>query len=367
MKTRTLALIGGGTGGHVYPAVAIAEAWKARGEGYAVHFVGSADGLEARVVPVRGHPFTAIQARRLKNAGVIERGRSLIAMPQAISRGGQIIKQIDPDVILGVGGYVSGPVVLAGALAGRPVAIAEQNAVPGLTNRLLARAARRIYTAFPEAEARLPAAKIKLLGNPVRADILAAAERRGPPTGRRILVIGGSQGALALNRDLPEILATVGAEMPDLHVEHLTGPGRRAEAEDRYEAAGFKAVEIHEYLDDMADALSRADLIIARAGATTVAELAVMGRPSVLIPFPYAADDHQAANARSLVDAGGALMIREQDMAAEMRGALRQLLRDGDRLREMAERARGRGRPSAAADIAADLDALADAQGRRRR
>ncbi|MFN3201773.1 MAG: undecaprenyldiphospho-muramoylpentapeptide beta-N-acetylglucosaminyltransferase [Bradymonadia bacterium] len=359
-RTRTLTLVGGGTGGHVYPAVAIAEAWLARGPGHRVSFIGSPEGLEARVIPELGYPFTAAKARRLKNAGLVERSRSLLTMPGAIARGRRLIKSHAPDVVLGVGGYVSGPVVLAASLTGLPVAVAEQNAVPGLTNRMLSRFAKRIYTAFPEAESRLPADKVRCLGNPVRRAILDASERTPEPEGRRVLVIGGSQGARALNRDLPHALARAGAEFPDLQVTHLAGPDRRAEAAEQYAAAGFERVTVLEYLDDMASAFAQADLVVARAGATTVAELAVMGRPSLLVPFPHAADDHQTANAQSLVSAGGAVMVPEHTFES---GALLEhlmtLLSDLEGLRRMARSARAHGRPKAAVDIAADLDALA--------
>lgn len=357
---RRLVIVGGGTGGHVYPAIAVAEAWLAQGPGYTVAFVGSAEGLEARAVPARGFDFTAVKARRLKNAGFVERLRSLLSMPGAILRGRRLIAELKPDVVLGVGGYVSGPVVLAAVTRGVPVAVAEQNAVPGLTNRILGRFARRIYTAFPEAGARLPARKVQMLGNPVRAAILEASESIPAPSGRRVLVIGGSQGARALNRDLPAALAAAGARFPDLVVEHLAGPGRVAEAAEQYEAAGFEQVEVLDYQEDMAGALSRADLVVARAGATTVAELAVMGRPSLLIPFPYAADDHQAANAASLVDAGGARMLRESAFGeGALEGAVIELVSDLGALREMSARARERGRPEAAVNIAADLRRLA--------
>ncbi len=360
MGTR-LMLVGGGTGGHVFPAVAVAEAWLREVPEGEVVFVGSPKGLEARVVPELGYEFVAVEARRLKNAGAAERLKSLLRMPLAIAKGMRLVRRLNPQVVLGVGGYVSGPVVLAAALSGRPCAVAEQNARPGLTNRILSRFARRIYTAFPEAAQRLPAGRVRELGNPVRGVILEAAAQATPAgSTQRILVLGGSQGALALNRKLPPAFAALAARHPELQVRHQTGRGKADEVRAAYAELGFEA-QVDEFIEDVAGAITDADLVVARAGATTVAELACIGRPALFVPFPYAADDHQAANAASLVEAGAALMEREETLSPErLIDCLEGLLSDPAALAEMGRKAQGRGRPQAASAIVADLRDLAE-------
>lgn len=359
---RLLAVVGGGTGGHVYPGVAVAEAWRA--EGGRVIYIGSATGFEARAVPLAGLPFQPVIARRLKNASVIERLRTVLGLPLAVWRGRALLRRLKPDAVLGVGGYVSGPVMLAAALGGRPTAIAEQNARPGLTNRILARFVRRVYAAFPEVQRSLPTAKVRLLGNPVRRTFIEAAKTLRPvasdPTaGLRVLVLGGSQGAKALNERLPTAFASVRTRHPQLEVWHQTGRGKDEPVRAAYDAAGFAGARVDAFIDDVPAALDWADLVVARSGATTVAELAVMGRPAFFVPFPFAADDHQAANARALVDVGAAVMEREEALdALALVARLTSLLDDPVALASMASKARGAARPQAAADIVTDLLAL---------
>ncbi len=356
-----LAVVGGGTGGHLFPGIAVAEAWLRQNPGAEVVFVGSERGLEARVVPSLGYPLVLVPSERLKNAGLVERLRSLLRMPEALMRARAVVAELKPSVVLGVGGFISGPVVLMAALSGIPCAVAEQNALPGLTNRLLSRVVRRIYTAFPEAAARLPASKIRPLGNPVRAAICSAAAT-APAAGRarHILVMGGSQGSRALNERLPTVLASLAARLPGVTVRHQAGKGNGDAVRAAYAAAGLQSAQVDEFIEDVAAAVVEADLVVCRSGATTVAELACIGRPALFIPFPHAADDHQAVNARSLVDAGAARMVREAELTPERLGAeLDALLADPARLAEMGRAARTRGRPEAADTIARDLAELA--------
>ena len=355
-----LAVVGGGTGGHVYPGIAVAHAWLAQVPNGRVIYIGSPTGFEAKAAPAAGLEFAPVEARRLKNAGLAERLKTLTRMPSAIWRGRALLKKLNPDVVLGVGGYVSGPVVLAAALTGRPCAIAEQNARPGLTNRILSRFVRRVYSAFPEVAERLPASKIRQLGNPVRAAFREAAKgAKEAGGGHRILVMGGSQGARALNEKLPPAFAELKADYPDLQIRHQAGRGKAEPVREAYDTAGLKDAVVETFIDDVASALLDADLVVARAGATTVAELACVGRPALFVPFPYAADDHQAANAASLVDAGAALMAREETLdQTRLVTLLRDLLSEPERLKTMAAAARAVARPSAADDIVADLRAL---------
>ena len=354
-KAPRLMVVGGGTGGHLYPGIAVADAWLDAMQDGQVVFVGSPAGIEARVIPELGHPFIAVDARRLKNAGLVERLKSLVRMPLAILRGYRVIRREKPSVVLGVGGYVSGPVVLAAALSGHACAVAEQNARPGLTNRILGRFVRRVYTAFPEASGGFSVKKVRELGNPVRAAFLHdAAPKRA--AGQNILILGGSQGAKALNEQLPLVIAKLKARFPAVTVVHQTGRDRDEPVKKLYEDLAVSDVVVHPFIDDMAGAMASADLVIARAGATTVAELACIGRPAVFIPFPYAADDHQAANAQSLVSVGAALMQREEGMETDaMVTLLAPLLDDQEALSQMGASALSRGRPEAAMAIVADL------------
>jgi UDP-N-acetylglucosamine--N-acetylmuramyl-(pentapeptide) pyrophosphoryl-undecaprenol N-acetylglucosamine transferase len=297
----------------------------------------------------------AVEARRLKNAGFAERLWSLIRMPFAIICGYRVIRRENLLVVLGVGGYVSGPVVLAAALSGRPCAVAEQNARPGLTNRILARFVRRVYTAFPEAASRMPTRKVRELGNPVR-DAFQVDESDSKTDARHILILGGSQGAKALNERLPQVIAELQGRFPQLTVTHQTGRERDEPVRKLYTTLGVSDVSVMPFIKDMAAVMRRADLVIARAGATTVAELACLGRPAIFIPFPYAADDHQAANAESLVSVGAALMQREAGLTTEsMVQMVAPLLADDARLHQMGLSARERGRPKAAHAIVEDL------------
>lgn len=359
MNGELLMVVGGGTGGHIYPGVAVAEAWTARGG--RVVYVGSATGMEARVVPALGYDFVPVEARRLKNAGAVERLKSLSRMPGAICQGRALLKKWAPNVVLGVGGYVSGPVVLAAALTRRACAVAEQNARPGLTNRILARFVRRVYSAFPEVAERLGQRKVRMLGNPVRRAFIDAVARPAPKrSGRAVLVLGGSQGSKALNDRLPVALSALREAFPGLQVRHQAGQGKAEPVRAAYAAAGFTDAVVDEFIDDVPSALLAADLVVARAGATTVAELACVGRPALFVPFPHAADDHQAANAQSLVDAEAAVMEREETLDdARLRSQLTALLGDPARLAAMEGKARALGRPEAADAIVDDLMALA--------
>jgi len=357
--TNRLLIAGGGTGGHIYPGVAIAEAWLRLVPGASVVFVGSERGLESRIVPALGYSLVHVETHRLKNAGAVERLRGLARMPLALWAAAKVVRKASPVAVLGVGGFVSGPVVLAAAALGLPCAVAEQNALPGLTNRLLARFVRRIYTAFPEAASGLPAGKIRLLGNPVREGIRALASTAPTQSGPcRILVMGGSQGARALNERVPAGLAALASRAP-ISVRHQCGRGNADAVRAAYDAVGLNDVRVEEFIDDVAGALAEVDVVVARAGATTVAELSCVGRPAVFIPFPHAADDHQTLNARSLVDASAARMIREADLNTEsLVEALLDLATEPTLRAEMGRRARERGRPNAAVDIVRDLWAL---------
>lgn len=360
MTIRSIIVAGGGTGGHLFPGIAVVEELRRRSPDVEVTFVGTERGIEARVIPERGERLELIEVTPLKGRTAAELLRSLTRLPGAFGRANQILSRHRPDLVIGVGGYASGPMLLAAAARGIPTAVLEQNAHVGLTNRVLAPIAGRAYVAFEEAADQI-GRKARLLGNPVRrAFVDAARAASSDPDGfearaRHVFVLGGSQGAKALNEQVPEALAQLGLSERGVRVVHQTGAKMRDAVAARYAQLGVDA-EVTPFVEDMARAYSTSALVIARAGATTLAELCALGRPAILVPYPYAADDHQARNAEALERAGAAICIREGDLdVARLTEAARSLLDDVDARRAMAEAARDHGHPDAAAAIVDDL------------
>ncbi|MEQ8662193.1 MAG: undecaprenyldiphospho-muramoylpentapeptide beta-N-acetylglucosaminyltransferase [Gammaproteobacteria bacterium] len=349
--SRAVMILAGGTGGHVYPGLAVAEALRA--QGCELVWMGTRRGVEARVVPAAGVPLLTIPVTGLRRSGPWRRLGAPFTVAVALACALVQMLRVRPRVVLGMGGFVSGPGGVAAWLCRRPLVIHEQNAIPGLTNRLLARLANRVFEAFPGT---FPAARRAVsCGNPVRREIAALeppAQRLGRHDAPRVLVFGGSRGARALNASVPGGLAASG--VADLAVLHQCGEAEVVATRARYAALpGFAGVEVTAYIDDMAGAYAAADLVIARAGAITVAELAACGAAAILVPYPYAVDDHQTANARYLVDAGAALLIPEHELDATRLGAaVAHLLGDRARLVAMAEQARALARPDAVATVA---------------
>jgi len=336
----------GGTGGHVFAGLAVADYLRA--SQWRVVWLGSESGMEAALVAKRGYEMAAV-----KFSGVRGRGpMALLLLPLklllAFWQSARAILVKRPDVVLGLGGYMSFPGGMMAALLGRPLVIHEQNSVAGLANRVLAGVADRVLCAFPGALKRAT-----LTGNPVRPEIAAIpapAERYARHSGRvRILVVGGSLGAKALNDVVPKALALLSAASRPV-VTHQSGAQHVVALKEAYAAAGVQA-STPAFIDDMAAAYAEADLAVCRAGATTVAELAVAGLPSILVPFPHAVDDHQTRNARFLADAGAAVLVPQSELTPER---LAELLAGLDRklLLEMASRARSLGRPEATAAVA---------------
>lgn len=351
-------IAGGGTGGHLFPGIALAEAFVETGA--AVHFAGSARGIEVQAVPRAGYPLHLIPVRGLKGGGFWGRLRGLALLPLAFFASWRLLRRIRPHLVVGVGGYASGPVVFTAALLGLPTAVMEQNTIPGITNRKLARRARRVYVSFPESARYFPPEKVREFGNPVREFIVknlsdAAAEKTGTSEGAmRILVFGGSQGAHAIN----ELFAAAAPELArrGVIVRHQTGTADKSRVEEAYRTAGVNA-QVDEFIHDMAQAYAQADAVVCRAGATTCAELAIAGKPAVFIPFPYAADNHQEHNARSLVERGAALLLREADATPEKLVEILQALTP-EKLAGMREAMRQAARPESARLIRDDLLSL---------
>ena len=350
-----LLVAGGGTGGHVFPGIALAQEVVGRHPANDVVFVGTSRGLEATAVPRAGFPLELVDVRGLKGKGLLGVVAGLLRLPIALAQSWRILRRWAPDAVVGVGGYASGPVVLAARLMGLPTAIQEQNAIPGLTNRILGHVVQFVFTAFPEAGRHFPARKVQMLGSPIRRSLLENYMRPVKKTDARLhlLVFGGSQGAHALNMRVIEALPHLADLRERLRVTHQTGARDREQVERGYRACGF-APDVREFISDMSAAYADSDLVVCRAGATTLAELTVCKRPSILVPFPAAADNHQLWNARSLVDAGAAVMIEERDLTGELLAAeIRRLLLD-PAARDRMERAAGRlGAPQAASEIAA--------------
>ncbi|BDG10305.1 UDP-N-acetylglucosamine--N-acetylmuramyl-(pentapeptide) pyrophosphoryl-undecaprenol N-acetylglucosamine transferase [Anaeromyxobacter paludicola] len=350
---------GGGTGGHVFPGIALAEEVVGRHPRNDVVFVGTARGLEAKVVPQAGFPIELIEVAGLKGKGLLGLLTGLFLLPRAFLQCVRILRKWRPDVVVGVGGYASGPVVLAAWLLGFPTAIQEQNALPGFTNRILGRIVRSVFTAFPEAGRYFKASKVQQLGNPIRRQLMDNYMRPSEPHEElRLLVFGGSLGAHALNMRVIEALPHLADLKDRIRITHQTGAKDREQVEKGYRAVGFQP-EVRTFITDMSGAYAGCDLVVCRAGATTLAELTVCKKPSILVPFPFAADNHQVVNARSLVDAGAAVMIEERDLTGELLASeVRAILTNPERRERMARAAGLLGAPQAAREIAEVLSEL---------
>jgi len=344
-------LPGGGTGGHVYPGIAVARELQSRAPDVQISFAGTARGLEARVVPREGFPLDLIRSGGLKGKSVLDRLRGAALVPVGLADGWWIVSRRRPDLVIGVGGYSSGPVVLVAALRGVPTMLLEQNAVPGLTNRLLARVVRAAAVTFESTQAFF-GAKAFVSGNPVRPEFFAVGSEREPASQEaasvaRVLVFGGSQGAHAINVAMVEGAAMLAAS-PDLRLVHQTGERDAAMVTAAYREAGLPAI-VEPYLDDMGRQLGRADVVVCRAGATTLAELAAVGRAAIVIPLPTATDDHQRTNAESLEAVGAAEVMLQADAGGGALAArILALVRDAARRQRMAAAARALARPDAA-------------------
>jgi UDP-N-acetylglucosamine--N-acetylmuramyl-(pentapeptide) pyrophosphoryl-undecaprenol N-acetylglucosamine transferase len=356
LETKRIVLAGGGTGGHVIPAIAVAEEIVRRG-GQA-RFVGTEDRLEARLVPEAGFDIDFIRVRPLAGgkAGQIIVG--LGAVPMAVLRSIFLLRKLKADAVLGVGGYVAGPVVLAGWLIGRPTALLEQNATVGLTNKLLARVVHRAFVSYEETLDAFPPGKAELAGNPVKQSILDAAsspreKQSGEPV--RIVVMGGSQGAHAIDERVPQALALLN-DSDTIGVTHQCAAGHEQTVKATYRKAGITA-EVVPFIDDMAAAYAAADLVIARSGATTVSELTVMGLPAVLLPYPHHADKQQQRNAEPMRKRGAAEVLDETVTGVpEMAEAIKRFVRDPSLRKKAATASASLGRPDAAKTIVDHLE-----------
>jgi len=348
----TLLVMAGGTGGHIMPGMAVAE--HLRAQGWKIAWMGNAEGMEARLTAGRGYEMAWVRFSALRGKGLLRK----LLLPANLLRGfaqaWTQLGRVRPDVVLGMGGYVSFPGGMMAVLRGIPLVLHEQNSVAGLANRVLAGVADRVMTGFPGV-----LRKGEWVGNPVRPEIavlpaptLRYEQRQGP---LRILVVGGSLGAQALNEAMPAALALIDEQQRPI-VVHQAGEKHLPVLQGLYQAAGVHA-ECVAFIEDMAGAYAWADLVICRAGALTVAELAAAGVASLLVPFPHAVDDHQTANARFLSGAGAAILLPQERLSPQQLAEIRNLSRP--QLAQMAEKARELARPAATADVAAACAALA--------
>jgi UDP-N-acetylglucosamine--N-acetylmuramyl-(pentapeptide) pyrophosphoryl-undecaprenol N-acetylglucosamine transferase len=351
MSSRPVLIMAGGTGGHIYPGIAVARALSARG--VPVVWLGSEQGLENAIVPAAGIALERVSISGVRGKGVAGLMRAPLRILRAIWQARGVVHRIAPRAALALGGFAAGPGGIACWMARRPLIVHEQNRVPGMTNRVLARLARRVLAGFPDA---FPIKRYaQWVGNPVRADIAAlpapAARLSGRSGAVQVLVLGGSQGARALNRAMPRVLAELQREHA-LSVRHQTGRALHDDACAAYAASGVDA-QLSPYIDDMAQAYAWADVVVCRAGALTLAELCAAGVGSVLVPYPHAVDDHQTRNAQFVAERGGAVLLHEgDDLAAQLARSLRELIADRSRLLAMAEAARALSTPQAAERIA---------------
>ncbi len=320
---RTALVMAGGTGGHIFPGLAVAEELRTRG--WNVHWLGTPGSMESRIVPPQGFAFEPIDFSGVRGKGLATLALLPLRLLRAFWQALAVVRRVRPDVVVGLGGYVTFPGGMMAVLCGKPLVVHEQNSVAGLVNKVLAGVADRVFTAFPGA-----LRKGAWVGNPLRTAFTRQADPQARFAGRsgplRLLVVGGSLGAKALNDIVPQALALIPAERRPV-VTHQSGATQIGALRANYAAAGVEAV-LTPFIDDTATAFAEADLIVCRAGASTVTEIAAVGAAAVFVPFPHAVDDHQTANARFLADAGGGWLVQQRDLSAE---ALAQLLQNTER------------------------------------
>jgi UDP-N-acetylglucosamine--N-acetylmuramyl-(pentapeptide) pyrophosphoryl-undecaprenol N-acetylglucosamine transferase len=351
-------IAGGGTGGHLFPGLAVAREFKRRDSTTEILFIGTAQGIEFRVLPKEGFRLETLEVKGIKGRGLRGWLDAAYGVPLSFLRSLAIIRKFRPDCVIGLGGYASGPVLLAAKSAGMRCAIMEQNLRPGFTNKVLGRLAQRVFTAYRQSAAFFPGARVVETGNPVRWRNLPAVAKRGKFS---LLVFGGSAGARRINYAVVEALKTLTDLREEVFITHQTGTLDFTAIQEAYASLPFEA-EVVSFIDAMDEAYARSDLVLCRAGATTVAELTAFGKAAILVPYPYAIYDHQRGNAQALQEQGAADMILDQDLNGQVLAEkLRGYLSGRARIARMAEAAQALGRPDAAARIVDECYALARA------
>ena len=355
-------IAGGGTGGHVIPALAIAQELRKQFDAE-VLFIGTPRGIETRLVPQAGFPLELIQVGALKNVSLMTRLKTMFDLPRAIGASARMLSEFDPEVVIGVGGYASGPAMVAAIRRRLPTLAFEPNVVPGFANRMIARWVSAAAVHFEETCQYFPHCKVT--GVPVRAAFFSippktiSSQSGGAPT---LLVFGGSQGARAINQAMIASLPGLRAKVPGIHIIHQTGLRDYDRVLAAYQESGISG-EVHKFIDDMPGTFARADLLVCRSGASTVGEITAAGKAAIFVPFPAAADDHQNVNARALERAGAAVVVEESNLgAAYLVDTVVALIGDARRLQGMSEAARSLAHPKAVEEIAEMVRQLADSQ-----
>ncbi len=352
-------IAGGGTGGHLFPGLAVAEELLHRRPGSEILFVTGHRRIESEILDRYGFSQLSIDVEGLKGRGYIKGMVAIWRLPHALFQSFRIIRMRAPQLVVGVGGYSSGPVCLAAKIMGIPTAIHEQNTIPGFTNRVLSRIVDKVLISFDESSNYFLGRPVRLTGNPVRKELLTDTHRHNDTAKVfTVLVTGGSQGALAINNAAVKAMAIMKAEGKAFRVIHQTGETDFTRMKAEYATAGIQS-EIHPFIRDMARAYSEADIVVSRAGATTISELAALGIPSILIPFPYATNRHQEINARVLVDTGGAEILLQKDLSGErLADILMGYMNNRTALNKMGEQAIQKGLPNAASAIVDQLEEI---------
>jgi UDP-N-acetylglucosamine--N-acetylmuramyl-(pentapeptide) pyrophosphoryl-undecaprenol N-acetylglucosamine transferase len=346
-----IVIAGGGTGGHLFPGIAIAEEILARGNNHKVVFIGTKKGIEHRMLGQLGYELQEIDVEGIKGRGLKALINAAYQIPHSMWQSRQILKRFCPDVVIGVGGYASGPAVVAARFLGIPTAIAEQNAIPGITNRILSKFAKLIFVTYAQTQEWFPQSKVTVSGNPVRKVFAVGRVGSQEKKVRQLLIFGGSQGAAAINKNVIAMIPQLQKMKDKVRVLHQTGDREFQIVKQAYEQYGLDA-QVTPFIVNMADAYAQADLIICRAGATSLAEIAATGKAAILIPFPFAANDHQTKNAEVLDCAGAAVIIKEHELTGEnLFGVIEELLSNRKKLLRMEDASAKLGNIKAAAKI----------------
>jgi UDP-N-acetylglucosamine--N-acetylmuramyl-(pentapeptide) pyrophosphoryl-undecaprenol N-acetylglucosamine transferase len=343
----------GGTGGHIYPAIAVANELKRRDASTQIKFVGTERGLEKRLVPENGFEISFIESAGLKNVGMVGQIKGLLILPKSCLAARRLIKEFKPDVVVGVGGYVTGPVLLMASLMKVPTLIMDSNALPGFTNRQLARFVDKAALTFEESLKFFPKGKGVVIGNPVRREFFDIKQKMREDARFCLLIFGGSQGARAINQATVAALPFLEKYRERLFITHQTGELDFETVSEGYAKANWSNAEIKRYISDMVSAFAATDLIVCRAGATTCAEISAAGKAAIMIPLPTAADDHQRKNAEALQNANAARMILQKDLSGEaLAKEISALIENPSRVSEMETNAKKLGKKDAANAVA---------------
>lgn len=362
--TYRILISGGGTGGHIYPAIAIANAWKERHPGSEILFVGAQGKMEMQKVPEAGYPIKGLPVAGLQRSLSLANLSFPIKLLKSLKMASQIVKDFQPDAVVGVGGYASGPVLFAAQRKGIPTLVQEQNSYAGLTNKLLAKRANTICVAYPEMEQFFPSEKIHLTGNPVRKDILdlkdkkdKALEHFGLNTEKPvILILGGSLGARTLNQAMLQDMAIL--EKDGYQVLWQSGKFYFKEMSEKLADSGLKHIHLREFIREMDLAYAAADLIVSRAGALSVSELSLVGKPVIFIPSPNVAEDHQTKNAMAFVNRQAAVLLKDSEAVGSLREMVNDLMKDESRSTQLGQNMRALAKPEATESIINELEKL---------